>query len=315
MSNNNIICNVDTDSIMISKPDGSVWTKEEQFAFLDALNAEYPDLIRFAHDGYYDSVLIVKSKNYALKLNPEFAKKKDFNPDGTVKIKTKGSSIRDQKKEPALREMMEVLINEMLGDNNKQTIVSIYHHYIQEALNVLDIQRWCTKKTITESITDCKGYTQADIDSKKFRKNETDVWDAVKNEDGLQQGDKVYLYPTILENKIIPGGVSKKTGKPLKDKVVEVTGFKMDKYWNNDHDVQKLVERVHSTVKIFKTVLDMTQFTDYSASKYYKMIQEGKPFEEIDVIYKEDERIKAEKKAAKALKDLTKESEDLGLDF
>lgn len=312
---NNVLVNCDTDSAMIAKVDGSPWTKEERTAFLDALNAQFPSLIRWEDDGYYDRVLVSASKNYALLLNPEYADpNKDFEPDGKVKIKTKGSSIRDQKKEPALREMMDKMIYAMIH-RQEHTLVSLYQDYVKEALNIQNVDRWCAKKTVTESITDCKGYTQKDIDNKKLRKNETDIWDTIKNEEGVQQGDKIYIYPVILENKIIPGGVSEKTGKQLKDKVVEVTGFRLRKYWNNDHDVQKLVDRVYKTVSIFKAVLNMNDFTDYSATKYYKMVLEGKPFEEIDLIYKEDEKIKAEKKAAKALKDLTKESEDLGLEF
>lgn len=77
--NNNVIVNCDTDSIMISKHDGANWSKEEQEKFLQELNAQFPEKIRFEHDGYYDSVVVIKSKNYALL------------PEGSNKIKTKGS--------------------------------------------------------------------------------------------------------------------------------------------------------------------------------------------------------------------------------
>lgn len=250
---NNVLVNCDTDSTMIAKPNGLPWTKEEREKFLEALNSNFPDLIRWEDDGYYSSVVVVKSKNYALL------------PEGETKIKTKGSSIRDQKKEPALREMMDKLIESMIY--GKQNEITIYEQYVKEALNVKDIRRWCTKKTLTESIFNCKDHTQEDIDNKTIRKNEADVWDAVKNEEGLQEGDKAYLYPVILGHQTIPGGISEKTGKPLKDKVKEINGLKMDKYWQNDHDVEKLLERCYATVKIFKTVLDMNLFIDYSSKK------------------------------------------------
>lgn len=251
---NNIICNVDTDAIMIAKPDGAPWSKEEQQAFLDALNAEFPEKINFEHDGYYTSVVIVKSKNYALL------------PEGSDKIKTKGSSIRDQKKEPAMREMMDKMIHAMIYDQ-QDTLTDIYLSYIKEALKVTDIKRWCQKKSITEAVLECR-------DSDDVRKNESDVWDAVKAEPGVQMGDKIYVYPVILETQVTTGRVSEKTGKPLKDKKKEINGLRLDKYWNNDHNVDKLIERCYSTVCIFESVLDMSKFTDYSTAKNKKRLKD-----------------------------------------
>lgn len=252
MNNYNLI-NCDTDAIMIAKSDGAPWTEEEQAKFLEALNSQFPEKIVFEHDGYYDSVCVFGSKNYALL------------PHGATKIKTKGSSIRDQKKEPALREMMDKMIEAMIY-HRLEELPGIYKQYIKEALNVQDISRWAQKKTLTESILVCKGYTQADIKSKKVRKNETDVWDAVANEVGMQQGDKFYTYPVIIGNNVESGRIGK-NGKPLKDKVSEVTGYKLTKYFTGDHDVEKLLERVYATVKIFELVLDMSQFVDYTKSK------------------------------------------------
>jgi hypothetical protein len=187
---------------------------------------------------------------------------------GNNKIKIKGSSILDQKKEPALRAMMTDVINAMLEDRNDD-IVNIYHSYIKEALDVKDIRRWSQKKTVTESVTSC-------ADPKNtVRKNEMDIWKAIKD-DNCQQGDKVYIYPVVLGHEITPGGVSEKTGKPLKDKVKEITGLKMDKYWTGDHDVEKLVERVYSTMCIFELVLDMSQIIDYGKKSNKSLLAELK---------------------------------------
>lgn len=261
--NNYILINADTDSIMINKPDGSPWTKEEQSQFLNILNSQFPEKIRFEHDGVFTRVAVIRSKNYALL------------PEGSDKIKLKGSSIKDQKKEPALREMMERIIKALI-DDKKDIIVSIYHEYIKEALNVKDIKRWAQKKNLTESVLKCKDWTQEQIDSKELRKNETDVWDAIKNEEGMQQGDKFYVYPVILGNEVTPGGVSEKTGKPLKDKVKEINGLKLIKYWNNDHNPEKLIERVYDTLSIFESILDMKQFINYSSKKNQILLKDFK---------------------------------------
>lgn len=155
-----------------------------------------------------------------------------------------------------------------ISEKKLKKIQDIYISYVKEALNVKDIKRWCSKKTLTESVLDASKET--------VRKNESDVYDAVKNEPGFAMGDKIYVYPVILGTVITPGGVSEKTGKPLKDKVKEVTGLKLDKYWTGDHDVEKLVDRVYATLKIFKLVLDMDKFIDYNKKSNKALLEELK---------------------------------------
>ncbi len=65
----------------------SEFTKEEQDALIAEINEHMPELIKYAHDGYYKTVAVLKAKNYIL-----------VEPSGKVKLK--GSSIKDQKKEP-----------------------------------------------------------------------------------------------------------------------------------------------------------------------------------------------------------------------
>lgn len=98
---NNIICNVDTDSIMIAKPDGSPWSKEEQDTFLEALNAQFPEKINWEHDGIFPAVVIIKSKNYAMQKE-------------NGKVILKGSSIKTSSKEVAMKEMMTKIIQVLL---------------------------------------------------------------------------------------------------------------------------------------------------------------------------------------------------------
>ena len=63
-TNNFIISNVDTDALSFCKADMSPMTKEEQMELLKELNSLYPEKIKFAHDGYFQSFVVVKAKNY-----------------------------------------------------------------------------------------------------------------------------------------------------------------------------------------------------------------------------------------------------------
>lgn len=250
---NFVIPVIDTDSLTISKPDGSAFTQQEINKLTEEINELTEELINWEFEFYIPQIIVIKSKNYIL----------DYGQD---KLKIKGSSLKDAKKEVAMRSMMEDIIKAMLQDKHSE-LVNIYHSYIKEALNVKDISRWCSKKTVTEAVLDCKT-------NKDARKNERDIWDAVKN-DNPQAGDKILTYPIQLAPKITTGRVGK-NGKPLKDKVEEVHGLKLDKYWQNDHDVMKLVQRCHDTISIFEKVLDMSQFIDYTKAKNQKLLEQLK---------------------------------------
>ncbi len=252
---NHRMINTDTDAILICKEDQSPWSEQEQEDFLKALNAQFPDLINFEHDGYYSGVIVLKAKNYILK----------YHNNGEVIFK--GSSFSDSKKELALRELMKEMIGEMLEENNQETLISIYNKYVLESLNVQDINRWSQKKTVTEAITNCK--------KTPGRKQEQDVWDAVKD-DNPQQGDKVHVYPTILGQNVISGRISEKTGKPLRDLVEDITGLKQAKYWNNDHNVDHLLKRCYDTILIFENVIDMDKFVDYTKKSNKGKLEELK---------------------------------------
>jgi hypothetical protein len=258
MQNNLTIVNVDTDSFMVCKPNGNAWSKAERELFISEVNSEFPELIRWEDDGYYSSVVVIKSKNYALL------------PEGETKIKLKGSSIKDQKKEPALREMMNRIIEIMIMDEDVD-LVDVYNTYVKEAVAPTDIRRWCQKKTASESVLNCKGYEgMEDDDDDSPRKNESDIWDAIKAEEGVQQGDKIYLYPVYLGKKEYEEKKYKKNketgerefnGYTTKQK--DVYGLRLDKYYNNDIATEKLVKRVYDTMKIFESIVDISLFPKY----------------------------------------------------
>lgn len=259
------ICNVDTDSILINKPDGGEWSDEEQAAFINELNNQFPDKINFDNDGYYESVLVIKSKNYAL------LKK------GDDKIKTKGSSIRDQKKEPALKEMIDKIIAAYIYDKSNE-VPAIYESYVQEVMNVQDITRWCQKKGVTEAVTNCEGYekySKEELKIKGIRANETNIWDAIKNEEIIQQGDKFLLYAGVLSYEDVVTVKELKKGPKTTTKRVYTYGLQQGKQWdaaNPNHDKEQFLKRVYDTLCIFETILDIESFTNYSLVKNYKLL-------------------------------------------
>jgi DNA polymerase I len=166
-SNDFQLVNADTDSILIS--DGDEINSESQIDILNSINSMFPERIRFENDGYYDTVLVVKSKNYCLW-------------DGK-KLKIKGSALKGTYKERALSEFMQKFIQILMfseGDKINEAQI-LYRTYIHEIFNLTDISRWASKKTITESVLNPE------------RTNEERVADAIKDED-VSMGDKVYVY-------------------------------------------------------------------------------------------------------------------------
>lgn len=258
------LINVDTDAILVQKQEGGEWTSEEQYNFLNELNAQFPEKIKFDHDGYFDAVIVVKAKNYILKEH------------GSNKVKVKGSAFKSATKEPAVALLMQDIVNAIL-DEKMDTLVSIYEKYVQEVLNIQDINRWCAKKTITEAVLNCEGYEKYNKDQlkqKEIRTNEIVIWDAIKNEELIQQGDKIHLYPKMEISHINVKVLKKKKNKQkIKYKAEYTYGLKQSKHWNKekpDHDVQQLLKRLHDTMKIFKFILDIELFKNYALSKNYK---------------------------------------------
>lgn len=243
------ISNCDTDSISFTI--GRDLTKEDRKLILDDLNSQFPSGIRFADDGYFKRVCILKTKNYIL-----------WDADADEMI-IKGSGLKDQKKEPALREMMNRFIDALINKNEKE-LDNIYKAYIKEALNPKDIKRWSSKKTVTKALLKCANDPNA-------RKNERIPYLAIKDIQGIQEGDKVYLYPNIV--KLDVSTKQLKNGK-IKETVVKETALKVAEQWTGDHDSEKLIERVVKTVDIFSGVVDGSQFIDYTLKKNKPLLDE-----------------------------------------
>ena len=211
-----LISNVDTDSASFCKPDMSPFSEEEQEALLQELNSFFPDRISWEHDGIYDVFVIVKAKNYILY-------------DGK-KVKIKGSSLVASMKEVALKEFINEVINCLVFDRQDE-IIEVYYKYVREIFVIQDMKRWCSRKTITESVLNPK------------RATEQKILDAVGNRK-VQMGDKIQTY----------------------FKVDGTIGICED--WNNDHDTQNLLSKLYNTVKIFTSVIKIEEFKNFALKSH-----------------------------------------------
>jgi hypothetical protein len=265
-THNFTLINCDTDSITFSKADGSVISKDEQDFLLDELNSLYPENIKFEHDGYFPSFVVVKAKNYIM-----------LDDKGTLKIK--GSSMKSLKTESIMKDMIQEIVKALI-EHRLEDIDVIYKKYVKMAKAPTDIMQWSKKATITKPILNCKGYVEQDILDKKIRRNETEVYDAIANIH-VQEGDRVQLYPAILSKQVIQAPIMRKNKatdehetKGYKEEIKIKYGLKLVSNYNNDADTEHLVKRVHATLNIFKTILDMSQYLNYSLNKNKKALEE-----------------------------------------
>ena len=231
-----IVC-CDTDSIAFNKQNGSPFSSEEQEFLINEINSLLDDRLIYEDDGYYEKIVVVKAKNYITQCAR------------TGKVSYKGSSIKDQKKEPALREMMDTIINDLL-ETEGANVVEIYEQYIVEAMNIKDISRWATKKSVSKAVLN------------PARKNEQKILDAIEHKEP-REGDKFWLYSAIDGEiqKVEKGEpVFLKSGEP---KMIENKILRCVDEWQGDEDKLHYVKRVYNTIKILETVLDMEQFIKY----------------------------------------------------
>ena len=164
---NFIICNGDTDSIMICKQDMSFFSKEEQLKLLQEINSLLPNEINFANDGMFKKAIILKAKNYVM-------------IDENNKKKIKGSALKSSTLEPVIKNLINELVDAMI-ENQQENLVFIYHKYIKMVDNIIDIKPWAKKMTLSPTTF------------KSIRKNETKVIDAIKDTE-YGSGDRIYVY-------------------------------------------------------------------------------------------------------------------------
>lgn len=216
------LINCDTDSITICKPDGSSFSEEEQASLLKELNAQFPERIKWEADGSFPKIIVLKAKNYVLY-------------DGK-KIKKKGSSLKDPKSSPALREFLDAIIDAIIFE--KGNYQEIYLKYVKEILDVKDIKRWSSRKTLSSTMLESD------------RTNETRIVDALAGSNYVE-GDRFY---TFYET-------------PSKISLVE--NFK------GVYDKKKLLKAVYDKGQIFSTVLNTKElFINYTLKKNEKLLND-----------------------------------------
>ena len=207
------LVNGDTDSISFTD-DGTGNMKQ----YLNEINALYPDLINWSDDGYYDSVIVVKAKNYLLKKGDE--------------ITIKGSALKATMKETALTSFLKESLT-LLMDHRLNDLQDLYLDKVDEIKYLKDITPWCSKKTITEAVLTGTGTTETRIRAaiqginvqegdkiRVFFKSATEV-SLQENFDGTFDSDRMYekLYNTVA---VFSPILEKEYG--FDDKIVKKTG-------------------------------------------------------------------------------------------
>lgn len=254
-SKNYTLVNVDTDSF--SYTNGEAPTKEAFKAEIAELNKLYPDLIKWEDDGVYEKVIVVKAKNYVLV------------KDG--KVKYKGSSLTDQKKEPRLLKLIEEYLDVLLNveTNKEEKILNIYKNCCKEVLNNFNVKDWVKKITITKSVLN------------PARANEQKPLNAIDEAirkgvlSGKQEGDKVWLYLAIdgERQKVVKGewAFYKKDNSPI---MIPNDVYRVPELWNGkDQHIMYYLERIYDTTSILENVIDMTNFIKYHSSKGQKLLE------------------------------------------
>jgi DNA polymerase elongation subunit (family B) len=171
--NDLIIANADTDSISFCYKDFRFIDEEERISLIESLNSQYPSLINWVNDGYFDAFMVLKAKNYVLLSN------------GNIKLK--GAALRASNKEIGLKEMINELVKFGFGLSNYKNVSEIYMNYIKEIKNITKIERWATQKTMSEKIF------------KAERALEQKILAAVEDEN-LSQGEKFLVYYDVDNN-------------------------------------------------------------------------------------------------------------------
>lgn len=224
MNHDFLIPIVDTDSLTICKKNKELFCKEEVDTLTEEINSLTPELIRWEFEFNISKIIVLKSKNYILY-------------DGK-KIKTKGSSLRDQKCEVALREMIDTMIAILVNGESHHKLTDIYHQYIKEAMNIKNIKRWSSKKTLTEKT------------ESSTRANETKLKDAVKGSE-YRQADKVWVF---FKN--------------------DDTLCLAENFDSVDYNKKRLLEKLFKKTQVFKSVLDTKNlFINYSLKRNEKLLE------------------------------------------
>lgn len=222
------ITSADTDSIAFKKEKQQKFTKEERDELVSEINEvcreEIGDKIIWEDDGLYDIMVVLKTKNYALKKCKEDTKK------GKSPYVYKGSSIKDKKAEKALIEYKKDILHLFL-DNKQDQFIDLYRDTILRTLDIgtekEPIELWGNRKTITKAVL------------KNDDKVARDVRNACKDID-IQLEDKIVVYKTNEDD------------------------LKLVENYVNDHNAMHYISRVYASTNIFENIIDMNLIPKYS---------------------------------------------------
>ena len=221
MTYNYTIGPVDTDSISFCKQDGSTFSQEEIDSLIEEINDISPEFMIWENDGYYQKVIASRAKNYILY-------------DGK-KITIKGSAFKSSTLEIALKDFLNEMIDAMLHD--KTNYNEIYMKYVKEILDVKEIKRWASKKTISSKTLTSE------------RANETKIKDTIANTD-YREGDKIYVF--FKEN----------------------NGLCLVEKFEGDYNKDKLLSKLYKATERFETILPVKKlFINYSLKKNKKLLE------------------------------------------
>ena len=212
----------DTDSIFFKKANEEFFSVEERKQLLEEINSFMPEKIRWESNEFYPRLITVKAKNYIMQTE-----------DGTVKYK--GSAIKSTGKGLALQEFIKELIKEML--DGTEAYSQVYLKYVKEILNITDIKRWASKKTVTEKVLE------------GTRKNETNVKDAINGTE-YAEGDKIYTY-------------FKEDGT-----------LGLAENFDGCYDKFRLLESLYKTAIGFASVIPKETFTNFKLKRSQKLLEE-----------------------------------------
>lgn len=228
-----VLSNADTDAVSYCKEDMSYISKEERQILLDELNSIFPEKITFEADGYFPRMVILKAKNYIML-------------DEKGKTTIKGSALKSSKTETALKEFLETSISALLDQyvkpiegliSREDILKSIYGKYVTEILNVREIKRWSSKKSITQKIL------------QNTRTNEAKIRDAITGSEH-REGDKIWVY---FKND---------------DSLCLVENFD-----GIDYNKGVLLKKLYKTSQVFSSVIDTKSiFINYSLKKNMKTL-------------------------------------------
>jgi DNA polymerase elongation subunit (family B) len=210
------IVNADTDSISFTINTDEFDSKKT----VTSLNSLFPSTINWEDDGLFKCIVVFKAKNYILY-------------DGE-KVKYKGSALKSSTKEIALKEFIQDMVHEMIHDTFRYQ--DVYNRYICEAMNITDMKRWASKKTITEKVLNPE------------RTNEQKVLTAVEGLD-VAEGDKIYVY------------------------FREDDTLGLAENFDGKYNRLRMAEKVYKTSKLFDAVIDPSTFVNYKLKKNQTVLQ------------------------------------------